>query len=146
MRLLAHSSDTGPAGHLGMELFKSMAGIEMTRVPYKGSDLSMIDLMSGRIKGIAVTSATRSAAFPDFPTIAESGVAGYELESWYGILAPRKTPLAVIDILNAHINAVIALPEFKGRLAEEGAEAAPSNTCAEFRARFRTNCVAGSAS
>jgi tripartite-type tricarboxylate transporter receptor subunit TctC len=99
-----------------MELFKSMAGIEMTRVPYKGSDLSMIDLMSGRIKGIAVTSATRSAAFPDFPTIAESGVAGYELESWYGILAPRKTPLAVIDILNAHINAVIALPEFKGRL------------------------------
>lgn len=151
--LVYASSGTGSAVHLGMELFKSMAGIEITHVPYKGSGLSMIDLMSGRvqlaitntvtasplvknarIRALAVTSATRSAAFPDVPTIAESGVPGYELGSWYGILAPIKTGGALIDILNKHINAVIAQPEFKEKLAEEGAEAAPPNTPAEFKA------------
>jgi tripartite-type tricarboxylate transporter receptor subunit TctC len=151
--LVYASSGTGSAVHLGMELFKSMAGIEITHVPYKGSGLSMIDLMSGRvqlaitntvtasplvknarIRALAVTSATRSATFPDVPTIAESGVPGYELGSWYGILAPIKTGGALIDILNKHINAVIAQPEFKEKLAEEGAEAAPPNTPAEFKA------------
>ena len=151
--LVYASSGMGSAVHLGMELFKTMTGIEMTHVPYKGSGVSMIDLMSGRvqlaitntvtatplvrsgrIRALAVTSARRATAFPELPTIAESGVAGYELRSWYGILAPKRTPADVIRTLNAHINAVIALPEFRDKLAEEGAEAAPANTPADFRA------------
>lgn len=151
--LVYASSGVGSAVHLGMELFKSMAGVDMTHVPYKGSGLSMIDLMSGRvqlaitntvtasplvksgrIRALAVTSEKRSTAFPELPTIAESGVAGYELGSLYGLLAPAKTSHAIVDTLNKHINAVIALPEFKEKLAEEGAEAAPPNTPHQFRA------------
>ena len=150
--LVYASSGVGSAVHLGMELFKSMAGVDMTHIPYQGSGLSMIDLMSGRvqlaitntvtatplvkagrIRALAVTSSKRSAAFPELPTIAESGVAGYELGSWYGLLAPAKTSPSIVETLNRHVNAVIALPEFREKLAEEGAEAAPPNRPAQFR-------------
>jgi tripartite-type tricarboxylate transporter receptor subunit TctC len=146
------SSGVGSVVHLGMELFKSMAGVEMTHIPYKGSGVSMIDLMSGRvqlaitntltatplvrggkIKAIAITSPQRVQAMPELPTIAESGLPGYELRSWYGMLAPNGTPAALVVMLNREIGAVMGAPEVKERLAADGAEAAPANTPAQFR-------------
>ena len=150
--LIYASSGFGSVVHLGMEMLKSMAGVDMTHVPYKGSGLSMIDLMSGRvqlaitntltatplvrsgrIRAIAVTSPQRTKIMPDLPTVAESGIAGYELRSWYGLVAPKKMPPALILSLNQAITAVLAAPEVKERLAADGAEAAPPNTPAEFR-------------
>lgn len=150
--LVYASSGVGTVVHLGMELFKSMAGVEMTHVPYKGSGLSMIDVMSGRVqlaitntltatplvrsgklKGLAITSPQRVQAMPDLPTIAESGVPGYELRSWYGMLVPNGTPAPLVSFINREIGAVMGAPDVKGRLAADGAEAAASNTPEQFR-------------
>jgi len=146
------SSGVGSVVHLGMELFKSMAGVEMTHIPYKGSGLSMIDVVSGRVqlaitntltatplvrsgklKALAITSPQRVQAMPDLPTIAESGVPGYELCSWYGLLAPNRTPANLVLLLNRVVGALMNSAEVKERLAADGAEAAAANTPAEFR-------------
>lgn len=151
--LVYASSGVGSVVHLGMEMLKSMSGMEMTHVPYKGSGLSMIDLMGGRvqaaitnvltamplarngkIKPLAVTSPQRSQALPDLPTVSESGVPGYELRSWYGLVAPKNTPAPLILKLNQTVNAVMTSPEVKHRLAIDGAEAAPANSPEQFRA------------
>jgi tripartite-type tricarboxylate transporter receptor subunit TctC len=151
--LVYASSGVGSVVHLGMEMFRSMAGVELTHVPYKGSGLSMIDLMGGRvqlaitnvltamplarngkIKALAVTSPQRSQAQPDLPTVAESGLPGFELRSWYGLVAPRETPPALILTLNRAVGAVMSSSEVKERLAIDGAEAAPANSPEEFRA------------
>lgn len=150
--LVYASSGVGSVVHLGMELFKSMAAIEMTHIPYKGSGLSMIDVMGGRVnlaitntltasplvrsgklKTLAITSPQRVQAMPDVPTVAET-VPGYDLRSWYGLLAPNGTPAAVVLTLNREVSAVVNAPEMKERLAADGAEAAPPNTPAQFRA------------
>lgn len=150
--LVYASSGTGSVVHLGMELFKSMAQVEMTHIPYKGSGLSMIDVMSGRVqlaitntltaaplvrtgklKALAITSPQRVPAMPDLPTIAESGVPGYELRSWYGLLAPNGTPAPLVSFLNREIGAVMSLPDVRGRLAADGAEAAAPNSPEQFR-------------
>jgi len=150
--LVYASSGVGSVVHLGMELFKSMAGVEMTHIPYKGSGLSMIDVMSGRVqlaitntltatplvrsgklKALAITSPRRVQAMPDLPTIAESGVPGYELRSWYGLLAPNRTPATLVLLLNREVGALMNSVEVKERLAADGAEAAAVNTPAEFR-------------
>lgn len=150
--LVYASSGVGSVVHLGMELFKSMSGVEMTHIPYKGSGLSMIDVMSGRVqlaitnaltatplvrsgklKAIAITSPQRVPAMPDLPTIAESGVPGYELRSWYGMLVPNGTPAPLVSFINREIGAVMGAPDVKGRLAADGAEAAASNTPEQFR-------------
>jgi tripartite-type tricarboxylate transporter receptor subunit TctC len=150
--LVYASSGTGSVVHLGMELFKLMAGVEMTHIPYKGSGLSMIDVMSGRVqlaitntltatplvrtgklKALAITSPQRAQAMPGLPTIAESGVPGYELRSWYGLLAPNGTPAPLVQMLNREIGAVMNAPDVKDRLAADGAEAAAPNTSAQFR-------------
>ncbi len=149
--LVYASSGVGSVVHLGMEMLKSMAGMEIQHVPYKGSGLSMVDLMggrvhaaitntltatplvrSGKIRALAVTSPQRTQAMPDLPTVAESGVAGFELRSWYGLVAPKKMPVALIATLNKSVVAVMAAPEVRERLATDGAEAAPPNTPAEF--------------
>jgi tripartite-type tricarboxylate transporter receptor subunit TctC len=149
--LVYASSGVGSVVHLGMEMLKSMAGMEIQHVPYKGSGLSMVDLMggrvhaaitntltatplvrSGKIRALAVTSPQRTQAMPDLPTVAESGVAGFELRSWYGLVAPKKMPAALIATLNKSVVAVMAAPEVRERLATDGAEAAPPNTPAEF--------------
>jgi tripartite-type tricarboxylate transporter receptor subunit TctC len=149
--LVYASSGVGSVVHLGMEMLKSMAGMEMQHVPYKGSGLSMVDLMggrvhaaitntltatplvrSGKIRALAVTSPQRTQAMPDLPTVAESGVAGFELRSWYGVVAPKKTPAGLIATLNKSVVAVMAAPEVRERLAHDGAEAAPPNTPEEF--------------
>jgi len=150
--LVYASSGVGSVVHLGMELFKSMAGVEMTHIPYKGSGLSMIDVMSGRVqlaitntltaaplvrsgklKALAITSSQRVQAMPELPTIAESGVPGYELRSWYGLLAPNRTPAPLVSFLNREVSGLMSSPEVKERLAADGAEAAAPNTPAEFR-------------
>ncbi|MBI3043416.1 MAG: tripartite tricarboxylate transporter substrate binding protein [Betaproteobacteria bacterium] len=150
--LVYASSGTGTIVHLGMELFKSMAGIDMTHIPYKGSGLSMIDVMSGRVqlaitntltatplvrsgrlKALAVTSPQRLRVMPELPTVAESGVAGYELRSWYGLLVPNGTPGSLIAFLNREVSGVMNLAPVKNRLAADGAEAAEANTPAQFR-------------
>jgi len=150
--LVYASSGVGTVVHLGMELFKAMAAVEMTHVPYKGSGLSMIDLMGGRVqlsitntltagplvrsgklKALAITSPQRVQALPDLPTVAESGVPGYDLRSWYGFLAPKGTPAAITHVINRESIAVVNAPEMKARLAAEGADAASPNTPEQFR-------------
>jgi len=147
------SSGTGSVVHLGMELFKHMSGVDMTHVPYKGSGLSMIDLMSGRvqlaitntltatplvrngrIRALAVTSPQRVKAFPELPTIAEAGVPGYELRSWYGLVAPLHMPPALVARLNRDVSEQMNASEVREKLASDGAEAAPADTPARFKA------------
>ncbi len=121
------SSGAGGTIHLSGELFKSMSGVQMTHVPYKGSAPAVNDLLGGQIqlmfdssvvpyvkagklRALGVTSAKRSAALPDVPTIAEAGLPGYEATAWFGILAPAGTPEPVIAKLNAQISAVLRDP------------------------------------
>ena len=149
------SSGTGGGAHLAVELFKVMAGIELTHVPYKGASLALTDLMgghiqltfsqppivlphirSGKVKGLAITSAQRLAALPEFPTFAESGVAGYEATSWQGLVAPAGTPRAIVMKLNAEIRRALRLPDIGTRLAAEGSEAG-NTTPDEFGAYIR---------
>ena len=131
----------GTPNHLAMELFKSMTGTDMVHVPYKGAAPAVTDLVgghvqlmfnpmppllphvkSGRLKALAVGGTQRSGALPDVPTVAEAGVPGYEYVTWYSIVAPAKTPRAVIDKLNARLAAVLAMPDVAQRLSVQGAE------------------------
>lgn len=135
------SSGLGGAPHFSGELFKTMAGIDMVHVPYKGSTLAHPDLISGRtslmfdtvaaintqvksdkVRALAVTTAKRSAAAPDVPTMAEAGMSGYETSTWGGILAPAGTPKAVVAKLNAEINKALSAPDVRQRLQEAGIE------------------------
>ncbi len=134
------SSGTGSIAHLSVELFNAMAKIKLQHVPYKGTGPALTDLLSGqvqllfnsalsmlpqiranRVRALAVTSATRITPLPDVPTIAESGVPGYNVTSWYGVLAPARTPRAIIDKLNAEIAKAVRAPELRERLLSEGA-------------------------
>jgi tripartite-type tricarboxylate transporter receptor subunit TctC len=147
------SSGIGSANHLSGELFRTMSGINMVHVPYKGgapalnalvagevqvsftSSAAIPHAKAGRIKTIAVTGAKRTPIAPNIPTIGESGVAGYEVVGWYGMAAPAKTPRAAIERLNTTINAV--LPELKGRYEAIGMDIA-GGTPAEFGAFLRS--------
>jgi len=143
------SSGKGAANHLCMELLKSMAGIDIVHVPYKGAGPAIIDLIggqmqvlfnpmppllphvkTGKLRALGVGDARRSAAMPDVPTIAESGVPGYEYVLWYGLFAPAKTPRAVIDAMNAELKNVLAEPEMVQRLRVQGAEPSASSPAA----------------
>jgi tripartite-type tricarboxylate transporter receptor subunit TctC len=138
------SSGVGGTGHLAGELFNTMAGVKMTHVPYKGGGPAMIDLIggqvqlvfataasavtqikSGKIKGIAVTTAKRSALMPDLPTISEAGLPGFDANNWYGVLAPAKTPRPIINRLNSEITKVLAMPDVKNFLFNQGLDPAP---------------------
>jgi len=137
------SSGSGTSIHLSGELFKVMAGVEMTHVPYKGSAPALQDLLggqvqlmfdnlppslpqikAGKLRALGVTTAARSPALPDVPTIAESGLPGFESSSWFGVLAPAGTPPAIIAKLNAEIAKWLATPEAKDRLVAIGANGA----------------------
>jgi len=137
------SSGNGTSIHLSGELFKVMAGVQMTHIPYKGSAPALQDLLggqvqlmfdnlppslpqikAGKVRALAVTSLTRAPALPDVPTIAESGLPGFEASSWFGILAPAGTPPAIVAKLNAEIAKWLATPEAKEKLAKQGANAA----------------------
>ncbi len=135
------SSGAGNATHLSMALFERMAKLELVHVPYKGTGQGIIDLMgghvqlmfgsipstmpqvrAGKLRLLAISSAKRSAVLPNTPTVAESGVAGYELTSWYGALAPAGTPATIVNRLNSEMVKVLHHPEVKSRLTDEGAE------------------------
>jgi tripartite-type tricarboxylate transporter receptor subunit TctC len=135
------SAGIGTFQHLSSEMFKSMAGVNILHVPYKGGGPAVIDLIAGqvqmsiaslivilpqlranKIRIIATGGATRSVTLPDTPTIAESGVPGYEANNWWGVLAPAGAPDAVVRKLNSESNAVMNMPDTKKRLAGEGAE------------------------
>ena len=136
------SSGAGGGAHLAYELFKSMAGIDLVHVPYKGAAPALTDLLgghiqltfsqppvvlphlrSGKVKALAITSAARLAALPEFPTIAESGLAGYAATSWQGVVAPAGTPRAIIAKLHEEITRALRSPDIGGRLAAEGSAA-----------------------
>ncbi len=137
------SSGNGTSIHLSGELFKTMAGVQITHVPYKGSAPALQDLLggqvqlmfdnlppslpnikAGKLKALAVTSATRAPALPDVPTMAEAGLPGFEASSWFGILAPAGTPPAIVAKLNAEIAKWLASPEAQEKLLALGANPA----------------------
>ena len=143
------SGGIGATQHMSAELFKFMTGIEMRHVPYRGSAPALIDLLSGQVqvmfdlmpasigyiragklRALAVTTATRSEALPDLPTIGEF-VPGYEASTWNGVVAPKGTPAEAIDKLNAAINASLADAAIKARFADLGATPLPMSS-AEF--------------
>ena len=150
------SSGTGNATHLSMALLEMMTKIEMNHIPYKGTGQGITDVMGGhvqlmfgaipstmpavkarKLRILAISSAQRSAVLPEVPTVAEAGVPGYELTSWYGVLAPAGTPAAVVAQLNGEIVKALNTPEVKARLTGEGAEPV-GNTAAQFQAYIRT--------
>ena len=137
------SSGNGTSIHLSAELFKTMTGVQMAHIPYKGSAPALQDLAggqvqlmfdnlpsslalikAGRLKALAVTSKARAQALPDVPTIAESGLPGFEASSWFGLLVPTGTPQPVIAKVNAEIAKWLATPEAKEKLLAQGATAA----------------------
>jgi tripartite-type tricarboxylate transporter receptor subunit TctC len=134
------STGTGSFAHLGMELFKSLTGADMLHVPYKGSGPALIDLLggqvqigvpsapsamphvrNGRLRALAVTTLQRSPLAPELPSVAESGVPGFSLDSWYGIVAPAGTPAPLIRKLNVEIMKILGAPAVVSYLAREGA-------------------------
>ena len=146
------SAGNGNVTHLAGELFKSAAGVDLTHVPYKGSGPALTEVMggqvqamfaniiagmpairSGKVHALAVTGAKRTAAAPDVPTVAESGVPGYEVTGWFGMLAPKGTPREIVTRLNAVTMKVLRLPETRERLSREGLDVVGS-TPAEFAA------------
>lgn len=148
------SVGTGSPGHIAGELFKLRTGVDIVHVPYKGGGPAVTDTLggqvqllfvslpaalqhvrAGRLKALAVTSDRRSQAAPDVPTIGESGVPDCVVNSWYGALAPAKTPPAIIAKLQAAFARVLAMPAVEEKLFQQGAEAAAS-TSAEFERRI----------
>jgi tripartite-type tricarboxylate transporter receptor subunit TctC len=139
------SSGIGSTLHVAGELFKMMAGVDIVHVPYRGGAPALVDLMSGRVqlmfdnvptslefikagklRPLAVTSAVRSEVLPDLPTVADF-VPGYEASAWYGIGAPKGTPAAIVETLNAAINAMLADQKAKARFTELGASLLPGS-------------------
>ncbi len=132
------SQGIGSIGHLAGELFKSLTGIEMLHVPYRSSALALADVVSGQmhvqfatstdsvpqirsgqVRALGVSSAIRSSALPDVPTIAET-VPNYEFESWLGFAGPKNIPREIVDVLNSEINAALAQPNVKTRFDDFG--------------------------
>jgi tripartite-type tricarboxylate transporter receptor subunit TctC len=139
------TSGVGSAGHLSGELFKLVAKVNLTHVPYKGGGPAMSDLLggqvpslfasaptavpqvkSGKIRALATTGPKRSASFPDVPTIAESGYPGYEATNWYGLVAPAKTPKDIIERVNRDFVRTLNAPDIREQLLSHGEEPTPT--------------------
>ena len=150
------SAGVGTSTHMAFELFRTAAGVRITHVPYKGTGPALVDIMAGqvhmlfgnvlsslshakagRLRALAVTTARRSTAMPDLPTIAEAGVPGYDNSTWHGWLAPAGTPPAILNRLNAELVKGAKAPEVVSRLAPDGGEAVGS-TPEEFARRIAT--------
>jgi tripartite-type tricarboxylate transporter receptor subunit TctC len=147
------SSGTGAASHLSAELFKSMAGVDLLHVPYKGTGQAVTDLLAGhvnlmfapaqtvmpyvregRLRALALTGSRRSETLPDLPTVAESGLPGYEAVGWFGLLAPAATPRPIVAKISADANRVLAEREVREKMLGLGAD--PSGDTPEEFARF----------
>ncbi len=144
-KLAFGSGSSGSAGHLAGELFKIDSGIDMVHVPYKGAAPAtqallagdtqlmfdnlanaMVQVKAGKLKALAVTTAQRSKLAPDLPTMAEAGVPGFDISTWFGLLAPAGTPREVIAKWNADVVRILNSPEVRERLTAQGAEPAPT--------------------
>jgi tripartite-type tricarboxylate transporter receptor subunit TctC len=153
------SSGVGGASHLAVELFRSMAGIELVHVPYKGGSLAVTDLLggrltlmfanlttvqghikTGRVRALAIGTAQRSLVVPDLPTVAAAGVPGYEANNWNGVVAPAGTPRAVIERLRREIKAVVDAPDMREKLLQNAFEPI-ADTPAEFARYLGTERV-----
>jgi len=151
------SGGNGATNHLAGELFKSMAKVDMVHVPYQGNAAALVDLLAGRVPigwqipstvaqhikvgkvlALGVTSPKRTPSMPDVPTIAESGLPGYEVALWYGVFAPAGTPKAIVNRLNAEIMKALATPEARERLTGWDAEFTP-NTPEQFTTRLKAD-------
>lgn len=149
-KLSQGSSGNGSSSHLAGEMLKASTGIDILHVPYKGGAQAMNDVLAGqtsmlfdqmpavlpqvqggRVRALAVTTAQRSSAAPDIPTMAESGVPGYDVNVWFGILAPAGTPAPIVTRLNTEMNKILRDPEFRASLVKMGVDPMPS-TPAEF--------------
>ena len=149
-------SGSGSTPHLAGELFNHMAGVQLVHVPYRGSGPAMIGLLAGdapvmflpainagphiaagKLRALAVTSRERLAAFPDVPTVAESGLPGYESSQWYGLLAPAGTPREIGNFLTGQVMRIMRAPEMKARMTHDGLVAIGS-TREEFAAHIRS--------
>ena len=150
------SGGIGTASHLATEMLELMASVDMTHVPYKGLGPALTDLLGGRVqliistmasalpyakagklRPLAVTTAQRSVFFPEVPTMNEAGVKGYEFSTWYGVLAPARTPPAIVDRVNAVMRTALASPTLKEQFAAQGLETGGS-TPQEFAAYLRS--------
>ncbi|MDB5810071.1 MAG: hypothetical protein JWN94_2193 [Betaproteobacteria bacterium] len=148
------SGGSGSSSHLAMELFKLMAGIDLTHIPYKGTGPMIAELIggqlsatiasavplipqvkAGKLRGLAVTGAKRATAMPELPTIGET-VQGYEVTNWFGIVAPKGTPKSIIARINADMNAALKTPTLRDLLLAQGAEAA-GGTADEYAALIK---------
>jgi tripartite-type tricarboxylate transporter receptor subunit TctC len=153
------SGSTGSAGHLAGELFKTMAGVDMAHIPYKGAAAAMQDLIGGRVdlmfdnmasslaqvkggrvRALAVTTAKRSPLAPELPTIAESGLPGFDINTWFGIFVPAGTPRAAVDRLHAEFTKALAMPDVREKMLALGAEPVGS-TPAEFAAYVKSEAA-----
>jgi tripartite-type tricarboxylate transporter receptor subunit TctC len=151
------SSGNGTSQHLSGELFKTMTGVDMQHIPYKGSPPALADVVGGQVamtfdnittawplakggklRAIAVTTAARSSIAPEIPTLAEAGLVGYEVGSWQGVFAPAGTPPDIVKRLNTEIVRIINSPDVREKLAALGAEPAP-NTPEEFAALVKAD-------
>jgi len=155
-KLTYGSSGVGGTSHLSGALFCSLAGIEMTHVPYRGGEPAMVDVITGQIdmlfstrlqsrgfvdagklRPLAVTTAARSPAMPELPTMQEAGVPHYEVAGWYGLLAPAATPPAIVNKLNREIVRIVHLPDVTAKMAADGSEPVGS-TPAQFAAHIKS--------
>lgn len=153
------SGGSGASSHLAMELFKSMAGVQMNHIPYKGTGPLITDLIagqvsvtiasavplipqvrSGKLRGLAVTGNRRAGALPDLPTIAEAGVAGYEVINWFGVIAPAGIPQSIALRINADLNKALATTALIESLRAQGADAA-GGSAADFAAMIRRDLL-----
>jgi tripartite-type tricarboxylate transporter receptor subunit TctC len=151
-KLFFASGGSGTSQHMGMEMFKAAAKIELTHVPYKGLPAAVQDMLNeqittmmlpistalpllqtGKLRGLGIASPARSKLLPHLPTLAEAGVPGVQADAWHGIVAPRATPAGVIEALHRNIVDVLATPALRVTLAAQGAEPV-GNTPAEFAA------------
>ncbi|MDO9145963.1 MAG: tripartite tricarboxylate transporter substrate binding protein [Rhodoferax sp.] len=157
---IAYASDgNGTTAHLGVELFKSMTGTFMLHVPYRAATAAITDVISGnaqlmmantpvtgphvqagRLRALGISAAQRSPAFPDVPTIAEQGVAGFEVVAWGGLVGPAKMPADIVARINAEMRKALATPEVRERFRGMGIEVAPSSPD-EFRELARRESV-----
>ena len=154
------SSGIGGAGHLAGVLFSSMADVKLVHVPYKGGGQVLVDMISGqvqlgftatisalphvrsgRLRALGVTCPQRVKAIPEFPTIAESGLPGFQLVNWYGVFAPAKTPQAIINALHLGTSQALLTPEVQAMFAKDGADATASSNPAEFHRLFEKEVV-----
>ncbi len=153
------SSGSGSSAHLAGELFKNLAGVDLVHIPYKGGGPAVISLIAGesaigfatmpsvlphvkagKLRALAVTTAKRSPAVPDLPTIAEAGVPGYEANTWYGVLAPAKTPASIVGRLHDEFLNIMRSADIRERIAVHGYEP-ETNTPQEFAAFIKSEII-----